>query len=142
MSHCYCDPHKHSKHNKYVDYKKIRIKALLHGHNEVPPTNSHGEGKLAAYLICNGKNNYTLDYTLTCSCLDHSVISAHFHDGTKGSNGPILKEISVNNQGNAAGYWNDITNENATKLKQAGIYVNVHTNEYPNGEIRGQTYEK
>ena len=74
------------------------------------------------------------------------ITAAHFHDGVAGVNGPIVKNININTStGIAIGSWstNDVdqplTPELVSKLINGGLYVNVHTSSFPDGEIRGQT---
>ena len=67
---------------------------------------------------------------------------AHFHTGAPGATGLIIIDLPKNNAAQD-GYVSPIagvyilTPANATALLSNGIYVNLHTTAYPNGEIRG-----
>lgn len=68
---------------------------------------------------------------------------AHFHCGGKGENGPVVHTINfieINDIWWAAGQWNILDPINAIKLQTSNIYINVTTEKYPAGEIRGQVY--
>ncbi len=81
-----------------------------------------------------------LQYDITLRNISGAVISmAHFHHGDVGVSGPVLEPISFNAATlRATGTWTDLTAEERDLLLAGDVYVNVHTNAYPNGEIRGQ----
>ena len=67
----------------------------------------------------------------------------HIHAGSAGSNGPILRNVTVafDDEGNPTGEFSgtfDLTDAEAARLLRDGVYVNVHTLNYPVGELRGQ----
>lgn len=136
--HCksHCKPHHKHKHFRL-------FKAKLNGRNEVPPNNSRARGKAVALLSKDGKR---LDYILQTKGLKN-IVGAHFHLAPKGVDGPVVKNIDINHQtGVAVGSWTSadliqpLTPELVKKLKRGKIYINVHTAEFPGGEIRGQLY--
>ena len=80
-----------------------------------------------------------LKYSVTFSGL--TPIGAHFHAGAPGMNGSIIIELPKNNAAKD-GYVSPIEGENTFTTTQTaallsnGVYVNLHTAAYPNGEIR------
>jgi len=123
----------------------------LSGNEEVPPvqTDATGSAKFTAPHFDN------IGYSVDISNMD-KVTAAHIHSGKQGENGPIVVTLfkadtpsSEPINGNLAS--GNITNANLegpmagktvmdlTKSMELGeTYVNVHSEEHPNGEIRGQ----
>lgn len=109
----------------------------LSGSNEVPPNASPATGSFSASL---GAGEIT--YALSWSNLTSGVIAAHIHQAPVGVNGSIVVPLTV-----AVGTTSGSTNETIA-VEQAlidqisanpgGFYVNVHSEIYPGGEIRGQ----
>jgi CHRD domain len=126
--------------------------AKLFGNMEVPPieTNATGLAEFRPIL-----NENTVTYTLNVTDIDN-VTAAHIHSGKQGQNGPIVitlfkpdiptpkmvsgllseGDITADNlQGPLAGKQ---LSELLSSMHSMGLYVNVHTTQYPDGEIRGQ----
>jgi len=61
----------------------------------------------------------------------------HLHQGAVGENGPILRNLTVNDNGSFEGTFTLTDAEEALLLDQA-LYVNIHTDEFGAGELRGQ----
>jgi cytochrome c2/cytochrome c553 len=108
---------------------------------EVPPV----EG-----ITARGSGTYTLtgaglEYVINVdrSNLSGPIRSAHFHQGRVGTNGDVVRTLEFTGGGQAIGIWTSTDDEPLTpELRQAlldgNIYVNVHTDANPSGEIRGQ----
>ena len=68
--------------------------------------------------------------------------AAHIHSGRAGRNGPVvvpLRAPSAGNPGTSAGCVNvSATIRDNLKTAPSGAYVNVHTQTFPSGAIRGQ----
>ena len=66
----------------------------------------------------------------------------HIHTGEAGTNGPIVRNLMVNvEEGATAGAFEgefDLSDEQVTALVNDGLYVNLHTMNFPAGELRGQ----
>ena len=129
----------------FCDPCKVRkpdiFKAKLNGRNEVPPNCSGATGTLVAVL---SSDKQRVDYIIQTNNLSN-ITAAHFHDGRRGQNGPIVKDINIDPiTGAGVGSWTTtdvtqpLTAELIEKLKQGRLYVNVHTTNFPGGEIRGQ----
>lgn len=114
--------------------------AKLAGNNEVPPINTQATGMAQFQLSPDGKE---LNYDLSATSLN-GFMMAHIHQGKAGENGqPITAPLSMGKgkiassdlQGPLAGKQiSDLVNI----MKNGGTYVNVHTQQNQNGEIRGQ----
>ena len=62
----------------------------------------------------------------------------HIHIGEAGTNGPIIRNLMVDE---AAGTFSGVftlTQEETVALTADGLYVNLHTMNFPAGELRGQ----
>jgi hypothetical protein len=128
-----------------------RYNAELSGDEEVPPVQTDATGS-AEFTAPHFDN---IGYSLNVSNID-KVTQAHIHSGKQGENGPVLVTLfktetpsSEPINGNLAS--GNITNANlegpmagktildlAQSMELGETYVNVHTEENPNGEIRGQ----
>jgi CHRD domain len=113
--------------------------AKLTGKDEVPPVNTQATGIAQFQLSPDGKE---LNYDLSTTNLQ-GFMMAHIHQGKSGENGqPVVplqmgkgKLSSSDLQGPLAGQQiSDLVNI----MKNGGAYVNVHTNQNQNGEIRGE----
>ena len=118
--------------------------STLTGGQEVPPNASQGRGAGWYHLSA---DHQRLEYFAKVSGLTGPVTSAHFHQGLVGVSGPIVKPLQFRQ---LDGYW--VTkgvwraNDSSFPLTPAAIdaimtglvYLNVHTDMYPAGEIRGQ----
>jgi CHRD domain len=123
--------------------------AELSGGDEVPPVDTNATG------IANFQNNVqTVNYQLSVSDLVN-VTQAHIHRGEEGENGKIVVTLynttmptgpmsGLLSQGNitAANLEGPLAGQQLTDLisimDNGTAYVNVHTKDFPMGEIRGQ----
>ena len=80
-----------------------------------------------------------LEYSVTVDALTGSVSAAHFHTGAIGVGGGVVHGITFDGT-TAAGVWaaGDMPDSLLVALLTGGLYLNVHTEAYPSGEIRGQ----
>ncbi len=121
---------------------RITHDAYLDTAQEMPePMGADGNGLAVVGL------NYTLDtlfYDVQVEGLTGAITGAHFHDGALGVNGDVLINLTDDVDGNRiSGFFTGagLNNENITKFLSGGIYLNVHTDMNPAGEIRGQVYK-
>lgn len=113
--------------------------ADLSGDEETPPvsTNGSGEGTFAL-----NEERTQLSFDVTASGLSGPVIAAHFHFANPGVAGPIVFDLGpfldeTNGQVTIQGTW-DIDAVNLDYLLNEQLYVNIHTPDHPDGQIRGQ----
>ncbi len=118
---------------------KIPIQATLTGAGEVPPNNSPARGLMIGDF---DTDTNTLEWTVTYTGVKTPVIGAHFHGPvsylglTPEENAPI----QVGTPGNLASPFHGVAKIDDTQakdLKDGRYYFNLHSKEFPNGEIRG-----
>ncbi|WP_102346381.1 CHRD domain-containing protein [Bacillus sp. Marseille-P3661] len=125
--------------------------ARLSGSEEVPPVRTSAEG-LVKFKV--SKDERRMAYQLTVNDLENFT-QAHIHIGRRGFNGPVVAflfgpanpDISVR-KGTVDGVItkDDLVGPLQGKplsvlldlMKDGKTYVNVHTAQNPDGEIRGQ----
>jgi CHRD domain len=131
---------------------KYPYKGQLSGQNEVPPveTSATGEGKFT--VPANGTMKYVVNVTGISN-----ASAAHIHSGAEGQNGDIVADLlntptskekdtayGMINRGNISGsslkgpMQGKTIDDLAAAMDSGQIYVNVHTAEHPDGEVRGQ----
>jgi hypothetical protein len=120
--------------------------ATLSGQEEVPPTNSQATG-MAEFTVT-GEN---AEYSVNASNIQ-DVTAGHIHSGKQGENGPIVVTLFKNDSPtNEVSETSSITADKlegpmagkqltdlVTAMNNGDTYVNIHTEQNPNGEIRGQ----
>ena len=68
-----------------------------------------------------------------------NTTAAHIHDGNVGVDGPVVVGLVESPPATWSVPANTIlTDAQIARLQAGGYYVNVHTTQNPNGEIRGQ----
>ncbi|TLX89114.1 MAG: CHRD domain-containing protein [Thaumarchaeota archaeon] len=126
-----------------------KFKAKLKGDNEVPAVSTTATGK-AKFKVKDDAITYKINITGITD-----VKMAHIHAGNEGENGdPIVDLLKSGNQNKsqdgviiggeitASDLEGSMSGKALTDLQSAmaseGTYVNIHTSEHPDGEIRGQ----
>jgi hypothetical protein len=112
----------------------VNLKADLKSTNEVPPTDSKGNGSVTATFDTASKQ---LAWKGTVSGLTGPATAAHFHAGESGKNGAVVVPIAGADKGSFEGSAT-LTDAQAADLMDGKWYVNVHTAANKGGEIRGQ----
>jgi hypothetical protein len=119
----------------------------LTGSEEVPPVQTEATG--IAEFIPMGMDS--VDYSVNATNIQ-GVTAGHIHLGAKGENGPVvvtlfkydtpMNEVSENGTITADKLEGPLAGKQISDLATAGgngtLYVNIHTEQNPNGEIRGQ----
>jgi len=120
-----------------IQQGEIMFSARLEGNNETPnPVVTTGNGTAWAVL---SPDKSTLYYNVTYAQLDSPFTAAHFHLGVAGVGGGVVHPITF--AGNSAsGQWTGFADSIIAKLVKEHIYVNVHSQKYPGGEIRDQLH--
>jgi CHRD domain len=128
----------------------VTFNANLLGANETPPNSSTGSGV----------GNFTFDtvaqditFSLSYSALTSNAAMGHIHFGPPGIAGPIILPFSPSPTGTSGTLSGTLTTANLINQATSGIvtftdiynaalagnlYANLHTVEFPAGEIRGQ----
>lgn len=129
--------------------------AFLQGTEEVPPVRTIATGTFFAWV---NKDNTKLHYRLVVNNIK-KMTQAHIHIGARGVNGPVVAflfgpvkpGISVNHSFVTGTITRkDLVGRLKGKsisalvecMKKGNTYVNVHTEQNPEGEIRGQIMQR
>jgi len=117
----------------------VTITTALSGAQEVPPVVTAGTGTATLTIDI---NTGAISGSVTFAGLGSNAVAAHIHQGAAGVNGPVLIPLA-GGAGGTSGTWTVpagtfLTAANIATLKADGLYVNIHTVNNPNGEIRGQ----
>ncbi len=119
----------------------IELRATLSPNQEVPATSSPASGS-AIMLYDLGTN--TFDLMITISGMTNLATASHIHEQVAGVNGPVVTNLGGEAEYTRSGTTLRRTFRNVThlgdklKLLQAGAYYNIHSAQFPGGEIRGQ----
>ncbi|MGE5500134.1 MAG: CHRD domain-containing protein, partial [Syntrophothermus sp.] len=113
---------------------KIVFTAALTAAQESPADTSHATGTAWAVL---SEDSRQLTYHVTYARLTSKFAASHFHIGSSGTPGPVVQPIKFSGN-TASGTWTNIPDSVMAALLRGGIYINVHSSNYPAGEIRGQ----
>jgi len=116
----------------------IKMTVPLTGAEQVPPVQTSGTG--TATILFN-PDTRVLSWSVTFSGLSGPPTMAHFHGpAPAGKNANVKVWISKKGEPVTSPMTGETKlNEDDAKQFMAGDwYVNVHTNDHPGGEIRGQ----
>ena len=130
--------------------------AALSGNEEVPPTESNSTGTAKFQETKNNDNESQVSYWVNITGIKE-VNEAHIHNGTTGENGDIVATLSNGDSAEGddrppqIGFAGNITSNELqgpledkeisdllSLMSDGNAYVNVHTDKYPDGAIRGQ----
>ncbi|WP_189022623.1 CHRD domain-containing protein [Paenibacillus albidus] len=127
------------------------FRAFLKGRNEIPPVRTVAVGNAVFQL---NRNCDRLHFRLVVRNINR-VTDAHIHLGRRNQNGPVVATlfgptkfgISVRRgvirgtltRSDLVGPLTGRTLRDLVReIERCNAYVNVHTTQHPNGEIRGQ----
>lgn len=108
------------------------FETILSGDQEVPPVDTPAMG-VGTFVL--SEDQTMLSYEITFEGLVAPETAAHIHNAPVGVNGPVVFNLGTGSP--KVGTW-DIPAEMVTELLAGNLYVNVHSEEFPGGEIRGQ----
>lgn len=127
----------HARHTKLIPFT-----AVLTGGQEVPSNNSNAFG-VAFMTFDETTNMLNFSLTYTDEKLTSLEVAAHFHaPAIPGVNAPVV--FGLVNPGPFQvgspkfGSVGPFTPEQKEDLEDGLFYINVHTTNFPGGEIRGQ----
>lgn len=109
------------------------ISMSLDGSQDVPALSVGGTG--TGWAIFKPDSDI-LVYRVTVAGLTSSLTGSHFHYGNAGTNGPVVFPFNMTDS-TATGEW-DFPDTMWMGLITNKLYVNIHTQKNPAGEIRGQ----
>jgi hypothetical protein len=106
--------------------------ADLSGANEVPAVTTAATG--AAGIVVDTET-LTGFWYLEFVDLSSGQTGAHFHNAPAGANGGVMHALPLG--ASLSGVW-AMSQADYDALTNGDIYVNVHSQQHPSGEIRGQ----
>jgi hypothetical protein len=113
---------------------QILFVASLDSSQETPHTNSRAQG--TAWLVL-GADLSSAAYSVTYAHLDTTFTAGHFHVAPSGVAGPVVFPLTFTGN-TASGTWSSVPDTVVRALLQERLYVNIHSRQYPGGEMRGQ----
>jgi hypothetical protein len=133
------------------------FRAVLSGGEEVPANDSRARGVAIFHLSADGES---LSYRLNVANIEN-VTQAHIHLAPAGANGPVVAWLYpaappaqvIEGRSNGPLATGTITSDDLVgplagaelddlieELIAGNAYVNVHTSQFPPGEVRGQIF--
>lgn len=119
----------------------VEFRATLTPQQENPATTSPASGS-AIMLYDVGAN--TFDLVVTINGMTNPATASHLHEAAPGTNGPVVTNLGGEAVYTRSGSTLRATFRNVThggdklRLLQGGAYFNIHSAQFPGGEIRGQ----
>jgi hypothetical protein len=115
-----------------------QLRATMDGAQETPPNASPGTGTATFTRTAPNQLSYTYNYQNLLA----GVNGCHIHEAPPGMAGSIVIPLSIN-AGTTSGSVSDTATADPALLDRicanpAGFYINLHTDAFPGGEIRGQ----
>jgi hypothetical protein len=129
--------------NSVFAQQPLKFVMNLSGSEEVPPVQTEATG--VAEII---PGVDSISYNINATNIE-GVTAGHIHLGAKGENGPIvvtlfnydtpMNEVSENGTITADNLEGPYAGKQISEIPgTTPLYVNIHTEQNPNGEIRGQ----
>lgn len=132
--------------------QQVTVRGMLGGNNEVPgvSTGAHGVATVTV-----DRTTGRVDYQVDIFNLPTGVVGAHIHVGPAGVNGPIIFDFPIPAIGQSGAFQlkGSLSSSELVPRPTSGIrtfddaafaiasgaaYVNVHTQTFQGGEVRGQ----
>ena len=111
--------------------------ATLDGLQNVPPL-PQVTATGSATLVLNEAGT-ELSFTITYQGLSSTEFGAHIHNARPGLNGSVVFTLPLGTP--KAGTW-QIPPDMVTELQAGRLYINIHTDTYSTGELRGNIMEQ
>ena len=113
---------------------QVVFTATINAAQEGSPDKSHATA--TAWAVLSGDRTQ-LTYQITYAHLTSASTASHFHLGFPGVNGPVIQPIQYH-RNTAQGVWMNLPDTIVSSLMRGKIYIDIHSKNYPGGEIRGQ----
>ena len=116
-----------------VKVDTVIYKAELKGSNEVPSNTSEAKGNSVLTF-----NKVTKKFQVVTTYSGLTPMGGHIHMAEKGANGAVVFPLGDKLASPITFQSGVLTAEQIKALEDGHLYVNLHTEMYPGGEIRGQ----
>jgi hypothetical protein len=113
---------------------KVTFVAVLNGGQVVPPSSSNTQGN--GFLTFDNATK-RLCYSISYGKLEGNETEAHLHSGDSGETNAVLFDLTPLGTPKL-GCIGPLTASEERLLKQGRMYINIHTDVWVAGEIRGQ----
>ncbi len=120
-----------------VWYIQEAVTADLSGANEVPSGSGDPNGSGRAVVAFNEATGGVC-FNLDLFNVQGTVGAAHIHEGAAGVNGGVVVDLDWPTNGTEGCVSSTTAQVDAILADPSGYYVNVHTNLFPAGAVRGQ----
>jgi hypothetical protein len=108
------------------------VSVKLSPSDEVPPASSEAAGKGSIRVAADGSVSGSVSTTGVQGTM------AHIHQGAKGANGPVIVPLTKSGDTYTVPAGAKLNDAQLSAFKAGNLYVNVHSDKYKGGEIRGQ----
>ena len=119
--------------------EELHLHANLVGGHELGGGDDNGTGTVAIQL----RSNTEVCASIIVSKIN-TPVAAHIHQGFAAANGPIVVTLATPNAGNPGGSFvcAEIPSSLGQEIRKnpSGFYVNIHTQDFGGGAIRGQLF--
>lgn len=123
----------------------VEFDAELAGENQARAVATPASGTISANLEDNVLSISGSFQDLTSDLLEIQGTAAHIHQGSVGEDGPILFNVNVvpsgNNRGGELIFTRQLSDADADLFRDGELYINIHSENYPGGELRAQLIE-
>lgn len=112
---------------------ELRMEVTLSGDHEVPPVQTEGSG--SGVIVVDE------DRGISGSVTTENVAGtmAHIHEAPADANGPVVIPLEQTDDNTwSVPEGTQLTEAQYETLKEGHLYINVHTDAHPAGEVRGQ----
>lgn len=112
--------------------------ATLSGDQEVPPVDTEATGTGSFTLDVDAR---VMVVAVSFSGLSGPITAAHFHVAPPGASGGVIIDLTEDFAGDDDGFVQGAVTFTAAQiadLDAGNVYINLHTETNPDGEIRGQ----
>ena len=119
----------------------VELRATINQAQENPPTGSPATGNAVMFYDV-GTNKFDLVVSITG--LTNTATASHIHEAAMGVNGSVVTSLGGEAAYTRSGNTLTATFQGVThggdrlKLLRGGAYYNIHSAQFPGGEVRGQ----
>lgn len=115
----------------------------LVGENEVPPIATPASGEMEVELDDNDVLNVSGEFGgLVSPLFPIDGTAAHIHQGAANETGPVLFNVEItadaDQRGGTFSFARQLSEDEVDLFEDNLLYLNIHSEAYPGGELRGQ----